>query len=77
MTKQSAQKRLIQSGVAVLVATPFVAYFGSKAFIAGTCDFNAPWSFCSVGEVPLGLLIGLTLCLIGVILLAAGVMKNK
>jgi hypothetical protein len=77
MTKLSAQKSLIQSGVAVLVVTPFAAYFGSKAAIAGTCDSEAVWSMCQLGEVPTALFIALGLCFVAAMLFTAAVLRKS
>ena len=77
MIKLSIQRKLILSGIIVLIVTPFVTYIGAKLYVADTRNCAAAWSFCSLHEVSTALFIATGLVLIASALFTLAVLKRN
>lgn len=77
MTRLSVQRKLILSGVIVLIASLFLTYFGAKFYVADTRNCAAAWSFCSLHEVSAALFIATGLLLVVSALFTIAVLKKK
>jgi hypothetical protein len=80
MKKPILQKTLILSGLTVLLASPFLVYFGTKFYVYdlhGCGKDKAVWSFCGINEVQAGVTIGFALLLIASAFFVIATLKKK
>lgn len=78
MKKPILQKVLILSGLIVLLASPFLVYFGVKFYVYDirNCS-NVGWSFCGLAEMQTGVIIALALLLVASIFFVIATLKKK
>lgn len=77
MKKSLLQKVLVLSGLIVLVASPFLVYFGTKFYVYDIrgCG-RTVWSLCSISEIQAGVVIALALLLVASIFFVIATLKK-
>ena len=78
MKKPFLQKALVLSGFIVLALSPFVVYFGTRYYFYDVHGCGGTvWSFCSMSEVRVGIVISLALLFVVSILFLVATLKKK
>ncbi len=73
----SKENKYIAAGIAVLIATPLLTYFGTKGIVALLCYKEEAYSTCGLNEVPVTIFVVLGLFFVAAIFFAAGTIRTK